>query len=126
MTTRIAATVGVGDGVDGLTWGARVAGGGGGSVGADGTKTSVGRAAGVTIRATVCRVERHVGNVASAAPAAASARIKDQRREGFIGGYLDYGLAVDQYSALKRNGKVPCVCARCWGRKPRRTIFPFP
>ena len=62
------ATVGVGDGggAEGLAWGTRVAGGGGGSTGA-GTKTSAGLAAGVTIRATVCFVERQVGNVASAA-----------------------------------------------------------
>jgi hypothetical protein len=40
----------------------------------------------VTILATVCRVDLHVGNVASAAPAAASARIGEKRRERFIGG----------------------------------------
>lgn len=84
MTTGIATTVGVGVGVDRTGWGARVAGGGG-STGA-GTKTSAGLAAGVTIRATVCFVEVQVGNVASAAPAAASARIEDKRRERFIGG----------------------------------------
>ena len=77
-------TVGVGGGG---AWGARVAGGGGGSAGA-GTKTSVGLAAGVKIRATVCFVEEQVGNVASAAPAAVSARSEDQRRERFIGGSL--------------------------------------
>jgi hypothetical protein len=85
VTTGIDTTVGVGIGVDGMTWGARVAGGRGGSTGA-GTKTSVGLAAGVTIRATVCFVELQVGNVASTAPAAASARIEDQRRGRFIGG----------------------------------------
>jgi hypothetical protein len=52
--------------VEGLAWGTRVAGGGGGSTGA-GTKTSAGLAAGVTIRATVCFVERQVGKIASAA-----------------------------------------------------------
>jgi hypothetical protein len=85
VTTGIGTTAGVGGGVDGAGRGAGVAGGGGGSTGA-GTKTSVGLAAGVTIRATVCFVEVHVGNVASTAPAAASARIEDQRRERFIGG----------------------------------------
>jgi hypothetical protein len=50
-----------------------------------GTKTSVGRAAGVTIRATVCFVPLHVAKVASTATAAASNRIEDQRRERFIG-----------------------------------------
>jgi hypothetical protein len=87
VTTGIETTVGDGGGVGGLAWGTWVAGGGGGSEGA-GTKTSAGLAAGVTIRATVCFVERHVGNVARAAPAAASARIEDQRRERVIGGSL--------------------------------------
>ena len=40
--------------------------------------------------------------------------------------YLGRSAAVDQYSALKRKGNVPCVWARCCGRKPSRTIFPFP
>ena len=86
MTTRIGATVGLGDGVAGFAWGARVGWGPEGSAGAGGTKTSVGLAAGVTIRATVCRVELHVGNVARAAPPAARARNEDKRRERFIGG----------------------------------------
>jgi hypothetical protein len=85
VTTGIGTTVEVGGGVDGAGRGARVAGGGGGSTGA-GTKTSVGLTAGVTIRATVCFVEVHVGNVARTAPTAASARIEDQRRGRFIGG----------------------------------------
>jgi hypothetical protein len=60
VTPGIATTGGVGVGVDRTGWGARVAGGGGGSTGA-GTKTSAGLAAGVTIRATVCFVEVQVG-----------------------------------------------------------------
>jgi hypothetical protein len=97
------ATVGVGDGrgAEGLAWGTRVAGGGGGSTGA-GTKTSAGLAAGVTIRATVCFVERQVGNVARTTPAAARARIEDQRRERFIGGSL---VALGVYPENRKQKK---------------------
>ena len=35
-------------------------------------------------------------------------------------------LATDHQSALNRNGKVAGVCARCCGRKPRRTTLPLP
>ena len=84
-----------------LARGARVAGGGGGSIGA-GTKTSVGLAAGSTIRATVCFVERHVGSVASAAPAATSAKIEDQRRERFIGGsVVEFGVYPEKGNQKK-------------------------
>ena len=48
------------------------AGGGGadvGEIGSAGTNTSVGAGRGVTIRATVCRVDRQVGSIRSATPA---------------------------------------------------------
>jgi hypothetical protein len=109
VTTGIEATVGVGvgGGVDGLAWGARVAGEGGVSTGGAGTKTSVGLAAGVTIRATVCFVELHVGNVASAAPAAASARIEDQRRERFIGGSVVLLRVYPENRSEKKGAPAP-------------------
>jgi hypothetical protein len=56
----------------------------------------------VTIRATVCFVPLHIGNVDSTARAAAGSRIEDQRRERFIGGSV---VAREVYPENRSGGK---------------------
>jgi hypothetical protein len=84
-----------------------------------GTKTSVGRAAGETIRATVCFVPLHVENVASIATAAASKRIEVERRERFIGGSV---VAREVYPE-NRSGRKKGASAG-WLEAPRRVPAP--
>jgi hypothetical protein len=76
VTTGIA--VGVGLAIGGAVRGTGVAGradSGDVGRGSAGTKTSVGLGGGVTMRATVCRVERQVGRESARAAKAAIARI---------------------------------------------------
>lgn len=93
MTTLIAAIVGVG--VGDAICAPEVAAADVGA-GADGMKTSVGFGTGVTMRATVCRVARHVGRRRIITPAAeATPRIVFHRLPSVIVPF-HCGFAVDQ------------------------------
>jgi hypothetical protein len=93
VTTLIAAIVGVG--VGGAIRAPEVAAAAVGT-GSDGMKTSVGFGTGVTMRATVCRVARHVGRRRIVTPVTeATPRIVFQRLRSVIVP-LHSGFAVDQ------------------------------